>query len=360
MTEAQTDQAPDGELPKQPGLPQYPPSHVPGEVGATDAPRLVQHGKDRVSPDFLDSATVDYFITADGERLRTAYWSPHNWAPQDSQSTTLRGTVMVLSGFSEFIEKYYETARDLTAMGFAVLCFDWRGQGLSTRAQKERRGWVPNYEVMMSDTLELVRYCESLKTPGPLIALGHSMGGNVCLRLLQSQQAPFAAAAVTAPMLGIKGISTWLLRSITHTGSRVGMDEKYAPGAKDNDPFGPHIALSNDPERIQNWRNYLQHDPYLITHGATWRWAREAATSMYVVNQPANIAAITTPLFIANAMQDSLVDPIPTQKFSELCSTAETLELPDSQHEVLQEIDSIRGLFFEHFDRFIRKHLESS
>ena len=72
-----------------------------------------------------------------------------------------------------------------------------------------------------------------------------------------------------------------------------------------------------------------------------------------LVNQPANIERITTPLLIANAMQDSLVDPEPTKKFAAICKCAQSLELEDAQHEVLQEIDSIRDLFFEAFDKFI-------
>ncbi len=325
------------------------PSIAPGTVGADDPPRLVRHAGERVPAEFLDSAVLAYVPTSDGARLRTAYWS--------AIAAPARGTVMVLSGFSEFIEKYYETAYDLRELGFAVLCFDWRGQGLSTRAQQQRRGWVPNYEIMMHDVLELVSYRETLNAPDPLVALGHSMGGNLCLRLLQTHGNLFAAAAVTAPMLGLKGIPTWLLRSITHTGSRVGMDERYAPGAKDNNPFGPHIPLSTDPTRIETWRTYLRTEPYLITHGATWRWVREAATSMHLVNQPANIARIKTPVLIVNAMLDSLVDPLPTQKFAAQCATAQSLELTDAQHEVLQEVDGIRNRFFAAFDDFLHRSL---
>jgi len=260
---------------------------------------------------------------------------------------------MILAGFSEFIEKYYETARDLHTLGFAVLCFDWRGQGLSTRAQTDRRGWVPSYEIMMQDVLELADHCKTLAAPEPLVALGHSMGGNVLLRLLQEHHTLFSAAAVTSPLLGLKGMPTWLLASISHTGSRVGMDESYAPGAKDNDPHGPHKALCADDARINVWRHYLRTEPMLITHGATWRWVREAATSMNLVNQPANIERITTPVLIANAMQDSLVDPVPTQKFAANCKSATSLEFEDAEHEVLQEVDSIRNEFFKAFDKFI-------
>jgi len=328
------------------------PAQTPGQINADDAPRLTRHGNDLVSAEFLDQARLEYFRCSDGERLRTAYWA--------AADAPARGTVMILAGFAEFIEKYFETARDLNHLGFAVLCFDWRGQGLSTRAQPDRRGWVASYEVMMQDVLELVAHHNSLATPAPLIALGHSMGGNVCLRLLQEHDDLFAAAAVTSPMLGLKGIPTWLLGSITHTGSRVGMDERYAPGAKDNDPFGPHIPLCADDARIQVWRNYLRTDPMLITHGVTWRWAREAATSMSQVNQPENISRITTPVLIANAMRDSLVDPVPTQKFTQACTSAVALELDEAEHEVLQELDAIRNEFFLAFDSFVATHTKTS
>src|SRR5690606_6592227 len=40
-----------------------------------------------------------------------------------------RGTVCLVQGRTEFIEKYFETVTDLQSRGFAVATFDWRGQG---------------------------------------------------------------------------------------------------------------------------------------------------------------------------------------------------------------------------------------
>src|SRR5262249_62139395 len=60
--------------------------------------------------------------TPDGVNLRFARWAP---------PPGRKGTVLVLQGRAEFIEKYFETVRDLRARGFAVVTFDWRGQGLS-------------------------------------------------------------------------------------------------------------------------------------------------------------------------------------------------------------------------------------
>ena len=326
------------------------PGSEPGQPDSNDPARLVRHAADLVPAEFLASATLDYVTAKDGTRLRCAWWPALNDGP--------RGTVMVMSGYSEFIEKYYEVAFDLQQLGFAVLCFDWRGQGLSTRAHPERRGWVQNYATMVNDALDISLWLKRRGAPAPLLGLGHSMGGNVCIRLLQNHRSLFKAAAVTAPMLGLRGLPNWLLRSLAEVGSRAGMDGRYAPGAKDNDPYGPHVPLSSDRRRIDAWRNYLRTDPWLITHGVTWRWVREAAASMQTVTRPANAARISTPLLIANPLGDSLVDPAPTRRFAAACDAAQLLEVADSEHELLQESDLLRAQFFSAFDAFAHTHTQ--
>ncbi|MEM9899580.1 MAG: alpha/beta hydrolase, partial [Pseudomonadota bacterium] len=69
-----------------------------------------------------DASAVD--ITAhDGVRLRVGMF------PREQA----KGTFLVLTGWSEFIEKYFETVEELHARGFAAIAMDWRGQGLSER-----------------------------------------------------------------------------------------------------------------------------------------------------------------------------------------------------------------------------------
>ena len=55
------------------------------------------------------------------------------FAPWRQTTRRCRGTVCVVQGRSEFIEKYYEVITNLRQRGFAVLAFDWRGQGGSDR-----------------------------------------------------------------------------------------------------------------------------------------------------------------------------------------------------------------------------------
>ena len=43
---------------------------------------------------------------------------------------------VLVGGFGDFIEKQFETIRDLAARGISVWCLDWRGQGGSTRPKR--------------------------------------------------------------------------------------------------------------------------------------------------------------------------------------------------------------------------------
>ena len=62
-------------------------------------------------------------LSKGGIKLRAAYAIPPN----------PKGTVLILGGRGEFMERYFETMNDLMRRGFAVASFDWRGQGGSDR-----------------------------------------------------------------------------------------------------------------------------------------------------------------------------------------------------------------------------------
>ena len=88
-------------------------------------------------------AVVHPLRTADGVLLRTARWTPPHGA---------RGTVAILPGRAEFIEKYYETIRNLLDRGLSVAIFDWRGQGGSARQLKNpRKGHIDDFSLYERD-----------------------------------------------------------------------------------------------------------------------------------------------------------------------------------------------------------------
>src|ERR1700722_16221244 len=88
------------------------------------------------------------FKTADGATLRWGHLPAANaWAE-----------CVLAGGFGECIEKQFETVRDLAARGIAVWCFDWRGQGRSTRpARRPTRPRARNFDRDADDLAAFTR-----------------------------------------------------------------------------------------------------------------------------------------------------------------------------------------------------------
>ena len=68
-----------------------------------------------------ENATGGFFTTRDRRKIRYAHFA--------ATSRPLKGTVVILPGRNECIEKYFETIRDLADRGLGSAIIDWRGQG---------------------------------------------------------------------------------------------------------------------------------------------------------------------------------------------------------------------------------------
>ena len=127
-----------------------------------------------------DNAVAGSIKTPDGVTLRFARFAP---------PAGRKGTVVVLQGRAEYIEKYFETVRDLRARGFAVATFDWRGQGLSDRALSDRhKGYVRNFSEYATDLDAIMEQVVLPDCPPPIFALGHSMGAAIGIRACHERQ----------------------------------------------------------------------------------------------------------------------------------------------------------------------------
>ncbi len=121
-----------------------------------------------------EKATGGYFAGFDGKKLRYGRFP--------AVARPLKGTVIVLPGRNECIEKYFETARNLSERGFTTAIFDWRGQGGSERLLRDpQRGHVRDFFDYVND---LDHFFEEVVLPdcrGPYYVLAHSTGSLIAL-----------------------------------------------------------------------------------------------------------------------------------------------------------------------------------
>ena len=119
-------------------------------------------------------------ITDDGLTLHLRVWPAGD--PR-------RGVVVLVHGLGEHIDRYDHVARRLNGLGYAVVGYDHRGHGRSPG----QRGGMPTDESLCAD-LGRVLYAAREAFPGPLVLLGHSLGGLIAGRFVAEGLQPVPAA----------------------------------------------------------------------------------------------------------------------------------------------------------------------
>ena len=185
-------------------------------------------------------------VASDAVRLRAAFWSARAAAP--------RGTVTILPGRAEFIEKYGEVVDELLARGFAVAPLDLRGQGGSQRELADpQKGHVDDFAQYALDLAALETALLAPHAPRPWFGLAHSMAACACLLAARAQMLPFERLVATAPLVQIYTLETARLpRLLAASLDALGLGGAYIPGGDGGSamlkPF-PGNPLARDPRR---------------------------------------------------------------------------------------------------------------
>jgi lysophospholipase len=289
----------------------------------------------------------------DGAPLRFAHW-PMTQGPR-------RGTVCLLQGRSEFIEKYFETIADLRRRGYAVAVFDWRGQGGSHRLLADRRkGHIEDYSEYDRDLACFMRDIVLPDCPPPYVALGHSMGGHIALRSLTTQGSWFDRAVLVAPMVRlhprILGYPEPIVRIYARAMKLLGFGRQYVlgggPQSTEHKLFGGNL-LTSDIERFQRNRMIELAAPDLLVGSPTISWLDASLRSVAAINTSDFIDSVKVPTLIFAPGQDQIVEPRAIEDYAARLKSSTGIRLSQSLHEVLLENDDIRSRFWAAFDAYL-------
>ena len=268
---------------------------------------------------------------------------------------------VIVGGFGEFIEKYFETIADFAARGFSVWCLDWDGQGASARPEEDpTRPLARNFA---ADADDLALFTQTMVPQGPRLLVAHSMGGAIGLLSLSRHPKVFDAAVLSAPMLGLLlgGLPRWLAAAIVWTAMALGNAKAFAPGAgrwtADPALCPAKSHVSNDTARCLIQRGWYSAHPALQVDGATYGWLKAALEIMDELRTPALLAKVTLPVLIGSAGRDVLVSPRQHDATAKLLPDAALAKFPDAKHELFMECDAVRVPWFTAIDTFIAKRM---
>lgn len=312
-----------------------------------------------------------YFSTSDGTALRYTHWP--------AAESRRQGSVLYLNGRTEFIEKNIDPCAILCGSGLDVWTFDWRGQGLSTRALADsEKGHIADYQLYLDDLHQFVSEITDLQdSQGRTIMLAHSMGGHIGLRYLHDHPGLINSAVFSAPMLDLSVNRAWL-RWLNALLIGLGFGESYALGTGRfrfvyNNPDDPTDnggiedyrerikqvrALTHDVEKFRAIQGLIRDNPALALGGPTAAWLDATFRSINLTWSPGYAEAITTPLLIVGGGFDQVVVTARQEEMAKRLPNGQFQVIDKAAHELLIECDDVRASFLQKLADFAEVRID--
>ena len=287
----------------------------------------------------------------DGTGLRFARWK--------ATAGGRNGTVCVFGGRTEFIEKYYETIADLRRRGFAVAIMDWRGQGGSGRALRNRRkGHVHDFAEFDRDLDHFMTEIVLPDCPPPYFALAHSMGALILLRAACRKDCWFDRMVLCAPMIRLDKmpVPPGLAGALTGLAVYAGLGDLALTVGRhkhwDITEFEGNL-LTSDERRFTRNLEILRHAPELELGPPTVGWARAALEAMKMAGGYGFPSNVHVPVLMLAAGRDEVVSSKAVEILAAQLRAGSHIVLTPARHEILQERDDLREQAWAAFDAFV-------
>jgi len=296
------------------------------------------------------SLAAGFETTPDGYAIRFAVYR--------SKKRPNQGTIILLHGRNEAIEKYTETIRDLLDRGFDVGTFDWRGQGRSDRlVANPRAGYIDSYSQFAADLEHLFKTVFLPEARAPFFIVAHSMGALAALVAAPVLANRVRRMVLSAPLLGMGPDvpSTSILEPASHALCFLGLGRLLVAGQKEGIARTPFIKnkLTTDLERYTTNQELAAPGGPLSLGPPSFAWMKATFEAIKMVHEPDHMARIYTPTLILTAGSDTVVSSLAATEYARDLRSGAHIAIDGAKHELMQEANRYRDQFFAAFAQFI-------
>lgn len=318
-----------------------------GEGGAR-APFAESRVPPSLAPRFYapEGWTWGYVRVGDGRVQRYGVSAP---------SVGPRATLLILTGYGEPAETWFETARQLNGYGYTVWILERQGQGGSERATPWRDlGHADGIDPDVAAVRALVRVVIRPRGDTPLLLLGHADGGLVALKAVQTgliadgvvlSSPAFARADLPAATSPTGELAAWARRLklgwIKIPGQPGWQRERSTARARTGDKVRSGVQ--------QAW---LTANPDLRMGGPSLGWL---ATFLEGADQvQASASQVRIPVLMLRGGRDQIAPPDRAIRACQAMVACQDIRLPAGNHELHTESDQVRDVWLDQIHTFVR------
>ena len=240
----------------------------------------------------------------------------------------VRGIVVIVHGFAEYIDRYDELAKEINRHGMLVAGVDHQGHGHS----EGDRGHVQRFSDYVDDLIQFSTAVLPANLPAtvsedtPYFLFGHSMGGLIASTSLIRSQKPWRAAVISAAAVTADPkVATPAMRNIA--GKLSNMMPKLAL-----DKLDPSLTTRD----VAVWQKYAA-DPLVYHGGMRARWGHEMLAAMDAFWL--NVAKISLPILLIHGTDDKIIPVEGSEKYLAAISSQDKslIKYPGFYHEAFND-----------------------
>lgn len=258
----------------------------------------------------MSSHEIREFRGAGGVKLFARVWKP--------DEGEVRGDWFWIHGVAEHGGRYPHIVRRLNELGWRVIIADLRGHGLSSGV----RTHVDSVNTYVDDLAEVYKSCDI--DAKRAVVFGHSMGGLVAIRGLQSGAFAPAALVLSSPLLKIRLPVEWYKRFFGPLIRRLAPRLRFPTGIS-----------AGDLTPVSRFRQLRQGDPLMQrTVTISWFYAiQQALSAAWSDRRPINC-----PVVVLQGECDPVVDTSAAEAWLvERAPSREVLTISGGRHELLND-----------------------
>jgi len=297
-----------------------------------------------------DGWQKDSFTSATGKKIRYGHAEPPG---------TKKGTVVITTGYADFMEAYHETIHEYLDRGYAVWMMDWAGHGGS-----EKNTSPPKKGQTVEDHVEdLRKFRQEIVKPEagkPVFLSTHSMGGQIALRYLEQHQSDFNFAVLATPLVASRlkeGPANDLMREAFRKAVEGGLgDEPIRDGRR---KLTRQLTAERkdmrekNPVRMSLHKTFMLLDDTLKAEDPSIGYVYSLFTSTDRTVEEDFLKSIKTPILFGIGKSDDVIDNDSVRRAGRLVPNAKIAEIDGGLHALWIDRDTQRKAWWAEVDAFI-------